>query len=67
MNNIEERFMTIESAVAHSQRMIDEINEVVIEQAKKIDALIKHNMEIIAMFNQNEIRPLSEETPPPHY
>ena len=67
MQDIELRFQSIESAIAHSQKMIDDINDVVIQQAKKIDALVKRNLQIIELLNQGNVKSLDEEIPPPHY
>ena len=67
MQDIELRFQSIESAIAHSQKMIDDINDVVIQQTKKIDALVKRNLQIIELLNQGNVKSLDEEIPPPHY
>ena len=66
MNN-EERLVDIESAIANLEKTVDELNEVVIRQEKEISALKKANKYITEMVETEVVKPLSEETPPPHY
>ena len=55
MQNIE----SIESAIVHSQKMLDDINNAVLQHAKKINALIKRDMAIIKMVNEGGVEPLN--------
>lgn len=64
---MEERLVAIETAIALQEKIIDDLNQVVIEQGKKIDTLQKQNQYLLNNLAGNEIKPLSEETPPPHY
>ena len=64
---LEERLIAIESALAIAEKVIDELNQVVIEQGKKIDFLVKQNQYLLNSLNEEAVKPLSEETPPPHY
>lgn len=64
---LEERLVAIETAIALQEKIIDDLNQVVIEQGKKIDTLQKQNQYLLNNMAENEIKPLSEETPPPHY
>lgn len=64
---LEERLVAIETAIALQEKIIDDLNQVVIEQGKKIDTLQKQNQYLLNNLAENEIKPLSEETPPPHY
>lgn len=41
---LEERLIEIESAIAIQEKTIDELNQVVIEQGRQIDRLIKQNL-----------------------
>ena len=52
MQQDEERLIKIETVLSEHERLIEELNEVIISQGKMIDHAVK---------------PLSEETPPPHY
>lgn len=65
MNN--ERLIDIETTLAHQQRMIDELNEVIIEQGKEITALKKKTKLLKESMNQQLVKNLEDETPPPHY
>ena len=60
---MEERLIEIESAIAIQEKTIDELNQVVIEQGRQIDRLIKQNLYLAELLK----KPQSEETPPPHY
>ncbi len=57
----------IETAIEHQQKAIDDLSEMVIKQGKMIDVLQKQNRLLQNMLNQDIVKPLSEETPPPHY
>ncbi len=57
----------IETVIEHQQKAIDDLSEMVIKQGKMIDVLQKQNRLLQNMLNQDTVKPLSEETPPPHY
>ena len=63
---MEERFKEIEMAIANLERMVDELNIEAIRQSRIIERLEKENKEIKETIGGN-VKPLSEETPPPHY
>lgn len=65
---IEERFIALESVIADNERTLKDLNQIVAEQARIIDKL-KHDVFFLAQnFDASgQIRPLSEEVPPPHY
>ena len=64
---MEERLIEIESAIAIQEKTIDELNQVVIEQGRQIDRLIKQNLYLAELLKNETVKPQSEETPPPHY
>lgn len=64
---MENRLIDIEIAIANLQKTVDELNEVVIKQGNLIDKLTKENRLLATMIKDNTVKPLSEETPPPHY
>ena len=64
---LEERLIEIESAIAIQEKTIDELNQVVIEQGRQIDRLIKQNLYLAELLKNETVNPQSEETPPPHY
>lgn len=63
----EDRLINIEMVVADLQKTVDELNTVVIEQGKQIEHLQKMNRYILDNMDKDVVKPLSEETPPPHY
>lgn len=66
-DNLENRLIEIETALANQEKFIDDLNEVVIKQGKIIDALVQQMKIIKETMPQDFVKPLSEETPPPHY
>ncbi len=67
MNDLDERLMNIEMALANQERVVEDLNQVVIEQGKVIDLLQKQNQYLLSRLDEETVKPLSEETPPPHY
>ena len=67
LNDIDERLMAIEIALANQEKITDDLNQVVIEQGKTIDKLVKQNKYLLNLLEREVVKPLSEETPPPHY
>ncbi|HCU59257.1 MAG TPA: slyX family protein [Alphaproteobacteria bacterium] len=66
-DSIDERLINIELMLTEQQRMLDDLNEVIINQGKEIDALKKENALLKTLLERETVKPLSEETPPPHY
>lgn len=64
---LEQRLIDIEINLANQERTLDELNGVIIEQGKIIDLLRRQNKILLEALNEDTVRPLSEETPPPHY
>ena len=67
MQQDDERLMNIEIALANHEKMLDELNQVIIEQGKTIEKLIRQNQYLMNLADQDAVKPQSEETPPPHY
>lgn len=63
----EKRLMAVEMALAHHEQLIDDLNEELIRQGKVIDRLILENKMLTEALKESNIKPQSEETPPPHY
>ena len=59
--------MAVEMALAHHEQLIDDLNEELIRQGKVIDHLILENKMLAEALKESNIKPQSEETPPPHY
>ncbi|MBR2300102.1 MAG: SlyX family protein [Alphaproteobacteria bacterium] len=66
-DSIDERLINIELMLTEQQRMLDDLNEVIISQGKEIDTLKKENALLKTLLERETVNPLSEETPPPHY
>lgn len=68
INEIEDRFIALESVAAEYERTIKDLNQIVAEQALKIDRLQRDVFFLSQNFDVGgQVRPLSEETRPPHY
>ena len=65
--DLENRLIDIETALAQEQKMLDDLNDVIIEQGKTIDKLVKETAYLLSLIKDDAVKPLSEETPPPHY
>jgi uncharacterized coiled-coil protein SlyX len=64
---INNRLIDIEMSLANMQKALDDLSDVVIEQGKQINRLQKQNEFLKNVITQDVVKPLSEETPPPHY
>ena len=64
---LEQRLIDIEINLANQVKILDELNSVVIEQGKIIDRLSAQNKILLEALKEDTVKPLSEETPPPHY
>ncbi|MFV0626683.1 MAG: SlyX family protein [Alphaproteobacteria bacterium] len=67
MTENDERLMNIEMSLANCEKTIEDLNQVIIKQGKLIDVLVKQGKYIASVLADNELKPQSEETPPPHY
>ncbi len=63
----EQRLIDIEMSLTTQEKAIDELSKIVYEQGLKIDNLLKINKYLLDMMDKDVVKPLSEETPPPHY
>ena len=63
---MEERLNEIEMAIANLERVVEELNTECIRQARIIERLERDNKQLKETIGGN-VKPLSEETPPPHY
>ncbi len=67
MTDITDRLNDLEMFVANQEQMIEEMNTELIRLAKLTDILVKQNKMLMEAFRESPVKPLSEETPPPHY
>ena len=63
----ENDLIELERAFSYQERMVKELNAVVIEQGREIDHLKILVNKLLENANVDFVKPLSEETPPPHY
>ena len=67
-DEIEERFIALESIIAENERTLKDLNQIVAQQALMIDRLKRDVFFLAQNFDASgQVRPLSEEVPPPHY
>jgi len=66
MTDLEERLQAIECAITDMQRMLDDLNEEFVRQSKILEKIQVENKALRESL-ENNVKPLSEETPPPHY
>ena len=66
---MERRVEELEVKVAYLESTLEDLNQVVIKQQDQIDLLIEEIKRLKQQLEQGAefVRPLSEETPPPHY
>ena len=64
---IRSRLMELEMASDNHQRRLDDLNDAIIRQEKIIEHLQQQNKMLKEALSQELVKPLSEETPPPHY
>ena len=67
MEQLTNRLTDIEIHLANLEKTIDDLNDELLRQSKIIDMLVKQNKMLIEAVKDNPLKPLSEETPPPHY
>ncbi len=67
-SDLDARLTAIEIALAHQQKAIDELSEMTVKQGKMLDILAQQCANFKQFLEEQDIvKPLSEETPPPHY
>lgn len=67
MKTTEERLNDLEFYLANQDKMLEELNQEVLRQSRIIDKLLQQNKIFMDSLKDSIVKPLSEETPPPHY
>lgn len=67
MNQINERLTDLEMFVANQEKVIEELNAEIIRLGKITDILTAQNKVLMESLKDSPVKPLSEETRPPHY
>ena len=64
---MKERLNNIEICLAEQERILDDLNTEVLRLTKIVANLEKQIEQLKAEREESLVKPLSEETPPPHY
>ncbi len=67
MTDIIDRLNDLEMFVANQEKTIEEMNTEIVRLAKLTDILTAQNKMLMEAFRESPVKPLSEETRPPHY
>lgn len=63
----EERITELEMMITDMQKMIDDLNAESVRQAQVMMRLEQEYKNLRRLVDEGVVKPLSEETPPPHY
>jgi len=70
MPSAEEQIVELETKLSFQEHLIQELNEALTHQQQQLD-ILQHKLDTVREQMQaglsDEIRPVSEEVPPPHY
>ncbi|MBR1648368.1 MAG: SlyX family protein [Alphaproteobacteria bacterium] len=64
---LEQRLNDIEINLCNQEKVLEELNLEVIKQWQMIEKLQLQNKLLTQALQEGAVKPLSEETPPPHY
>lgn len=67
MKSIEERLIDLEICITDHEKTINELNDECIRMNKIIEHLTQQIKLLTDHLKESPVKPLSEETPPPHY
>lgn len=68
--NLEEKLIDLEIRLTHQEDHILSLDKIIYQQDKLLSSLlekVKHMNEKIRTSSENNILPIEEESPPPHY
>ena len=64
----DERLVNIESGLTHLEKLVDSLNETIVEQGEVIQQLLTQMQRITAAFESEELNSIKGNvTKPPHY
>tara|TARA_Y100001968_G_scaffold333721_1_gene398718 strand:+ start:4022 stop:4228 length:207 start_codon:yes stop_codon:yes gene_type:complete len=64
----DERLVNIESGLTHLEKLVDSLNETIVEQGEVIQQLLTQMQRITAAFESKELNSIKGNvTKPPHY
>ncbi len=67
MKSVEERLVDLELCVLDQDKMLDDLNHELIRMSHLVDYLLSQNKILREALKESPVKPLSEETKPPHY
>jgi|TARA_B100000745_G_scaffold122010_1_gene79116 SlyX protein len=70
MDALEQRLMDLEYRYMEQEQVIEQLNEVITEQQKRLMLLEKHHRQVLELLKAgrtSDIASLKDEVPPPHY
>ena len=65
--DFDKRLVDVEINITYLQKSLNELSDMVVKQGKVIEHLERQNMLLQSALETEIVKPLSEETPPPHY
>lgn len=65
--DLDKRLVDVEINITYLQKSLNELSDMVVKQGKVIEHLERQNMLLQSALETEIVKPLSEETPPPHY
>lgn len=65
--NIQDRLTDLEMFVSTQEQVIEDLNAEVIHLSKMVESLTNQVKLLRELYKEPAVKPLSEETPPPHY
>ncbi len=65
---MEDRLIEVEKKLAFQENTIEDLNQMILDQNKRIDAL-KAQIKVLEyrMSTEEFVKPIEDEEPPPHY
>lgn len=62
-----DRITELEIYLSSQEKTVDELSDEVFRLSKQVAELEKQMKQIVDSIDKTNVKPLSEETPPPHY
>lgn len=63
----EERFVTLETKLAYQEKLLSDLNDVLLERTRQIDKLESRVKQLEQLSREGGREFSGEESPPPHY
>lgn len=65
--SLEQRIVTLEESAMELTRITEDLSAELVRQGRLLDYLVQQNRLLREALGPGLVKPLSEETPPPHY